>query len=354
MKNLYLKILVSFASIPVGIVLGLLIKKGLPPAPPSPVISIDDPSQTIKAQGGKGTIHATFRIRNRGNRVVDLGNASTTCGCTVASLNPKSIRPGEEATVLVEGIPPPNGKKTVQVQIDTNVADYKHLVLSLTMIGSAPLPYVVASSGPVRFGSVKSHESTQGIWIETVEEKGPSMAIDGVVSNLTGLDVRGGVDHEEEESEGAIRRRYIFHATVTPPSEPGDYRSEIYFINRSDHYRHIFTLPVSVEVPAPVSSVPSALLLSFEQSERLMPIMFSLITTDENFDLEAKLLSNPSVDCLTVRLVSRRRGKLEFEVTPAVNASGSLVSSLNFQTNHPLKPTLKIPVRFMMISDSKK
>jgi hypothetical protein len=44
----------------------------------------------------------TFKFKNTGKRVLEVKNVSTSCGCTVALISSKILKPGEEGTLRVE------------------------------------------------------------------------------------------------------------------------------------------------------------------------------------------------------------------------------------------------------------
>jgi|CZKP01.1.fsa_nt_gi hypothetical protein len=47
-------------------------------------------------------VEYTFKFKNSGQGVLEVKNVSTSCGCTVASISSKTLKPGEEGTLRVE------------------------------------------------------------------------------------------------------------------------------------------------------------------------------------------------------------------------------------------------------------
>lgn len=160
--------------------IGLLVVIGLPVAclvvwksqdgPPAGIVT--PASQRVVASPNQGKIIATYRVTNRGRRDLVLGDVRTTCGCSVASVQPKILKPGRSGTITIKGDPPRVGSKTVFAHIATNAPPPGELTIKLTMIGTAPIPYVAVSSGPVRFGIIRSDSPPETIRIETRERSG--------------------------------------------------------------------------------------------------------------------------------------------------------------------------------------
>ena len=44
----------------------------------------------------------TFALKNFGKEVLEIKDVKTSCGCTVANLNTKELRPGEEGRMNIE------------------------------------------------------------------------------------------------------------------------------------------------------------------------------------------------------------------------------------------------------------
>jgi len=49
----------------------------------------------------QGILETTFEVRNDGKSVLEIGELSTSCGCTTAEISSKSIQPNDTATLIV-------------------------------------------------------------------------------------------------------------------------------------------------------------------------------------------------------------------------------------------------------------
>lgn len=72
----------------------------------------------------RGILETTFEVRNEGKSTLEIGELSTSCGCTTAEISNKNIRPNDTATLTVYFDPnfheEPAGKLTRTVFIPTN------------------------------------------------------------------------------------------------------------------------------------------------------------------------------------------------------------------------------------------
>lgn len=72
----------------------------------------------------QGILETTFEVRNEGKNTLEIGELSTSCGCTTAEISNKSIQPNDTATLTVYFDPnfheEPADKLTRTVFIPTN------------------------------------------------------------------------------------------------------------------------------------------------------------------------------------------------------------------------------------------
>lgn len=72
----------------------------------------------------QGILETTFEVRNDGQRILEIGELSTSCGCTEAKISSKSVQPNSTATLIVYFDPnfhtEPAGKLTRTVFIPSN------------------------------------------------------------------------------------------------------------------------------------------------------------------------------------------------------------------------------------------
>jgi hypothetical protein len=311
-----------------------------PQGPPRAVV--DAASRRIVAAPGEKELVATYRVTNRGGRDLVFGEVKTSCGCSVASIEPNRLKPGESGVVTVKGSPLNAGENAVEIRISTNAEPDPELVLQLTMIGSAKVPYVAFHSGSVRYGVVRSADLREPIRVETRENQSARPWIKSVTCNLPGVEVKGGMQEELPLGQDVVFRRYEYQAELKRVPEPGEIRGEITFLAQEREATPVLTLPVGGTVRAAVFAAPSALYASFNPKAESPKLQLSIVADDEAFPLNCQ----PEVDGikeLRVRQISSQAGRVTFEVSPGEGFAGGLSTKLKFKTNHPNSPTIVVP-----------
>jgi hypothetical protein len=175
-----------------------------------PIGVVSPPRLRVVAESKFKKIVATYRVTNKGGRDLVLGEAETSCGCTVASISPKVVRPGGYAEVTVEGSSTDAGEKDVFVRIRSNGRPQSELLFQLTMVGPGQPPYVAYGTEAVAFGIVHDDLTTQEFQVITREKAGDVPWISGVRSTLTGLAITGGMASEHALGD-VVSRHYQFN-----------------------------------------------------------------------------------------------------------------------------------------------
>jgi len=104
--------------------------------PRSPARAVVQPSSRKEIANFSSKITVTYRIFNEGGQDLVLGDVTTTCGCSVASIQPTTVKPGSYATVVVEGTPPSAGEKFVEIRVNTNSPGAEIVVIGLTVLSA--------------------------------------------------------------------------------------------------------------------------------------------------------------------------------------------------------------------------
>jgi len=84
-----------------------------------------------------GILSTTFEVKNTGDKILTIGDLSTSCGCTTAKLSQSSINPDGSATLTVYFDPDfhdePSGKLTRTVFIPTNDPNQPEAEVKITV-----------------------------------------------------------------------------------------------------------------------------------------------------------------------------------------------------------------------------
>jgi len=85
----------------------------------------------------QGILKTTFELKNKGTGVLEIGELSTSCGCTTAEISSESIQPNDTATLTVYFDPDfhkePAGKLTRTVFIPTNDPNQPEAEVKITV-----------------------------------------------------------------------------------------------------------------------------------------------------------------------------------------------------------------------------
>jgi hypothetical protein len=122
----------------------------------TPVVSllVSPTDQTIMTSRDQPKYQVDYVIKNQGYEVIQLQDTVTSCGCTLATIEPRVLKPGESAIVRAEVDSIPVGSKNVQIAIKTSCRTQPELLLNLKITGTGKVPYVAYSSDSIPLGQV--------------------------------------------------------------------------------------------------------------------------------------------------------------------------------------------------------
>jgi hypothetical protein len=308
--------------------------------PPAAVV---EPRHIRVEADGSGKVSSTFRVMNRGGSDLVLGKTSTSCGCTVASINPKVVRPGKSALVVITGDPPSAGEKLIQVDIETNQKPPLALVMSLTMIGNAKPPFVVSHNGPIRLDPAPAGTDPELLRIVTREfrSRPPWLAI--ASGENADVEIGGGVARETPLGPDVVIREYHYEVKMRRVPPPGHFSGTLTF--RDDQGANLthLTIPYHGNVPRPVESYPSRLYASVQPGEQWPRWSLTLTADRGSFDLDAKPVAAADLP-FEVRRTYREGRRNRFEVLRRGSVPHSFSGMIRFVTNHPEAPEVRIPM----------
>jgi hypothetical protein len=321
----------------------LLMMSRIPAGPPLAEVGLA--ARKIVADLDHKPISTTFEIWNRGGRDLVLTDVSTTCGCTVAAIDPKIVEPGHSTTVHVEGIPPSAGEKLVTISIGSNQASAEPIELSLTMVSRAEPPFVADHSGPVRFGSIlHTHKAAaQAIRIETYEPLGSKPWLGLTESQPATLKVRRVSSADTPLPGGIVHRLYRYESELAQTPMPGPFSGEIAFRSSDRAALPVLVLAVHGLVNLPVRSSPSSINANMNEGDDLTWLTVTLRADDPGFHLEANP-DDPAGKTFEIRRDSSVGNRLVFKLRPKPPFPLPLRAEITFVTNHPEAPRVIVPV----------
>jgi hypothetical protein len=311
-----------------------------PAGPPLGVVSPKE--RDVAGKWPVETLTTTYTIKNIGGADLVFGEFSTSCGCSIASIEPRRLRPGEVALVTVNGTPPSSGTKAVHVAVKTNSPTQPEISMSLRMTGTAPVPYIVTHNGPISFGRVRKAGETAFLYVETREEATESAWIDTPRCSPPNFEAVGGLVKEVSLGNGVVLRRYEYTASLRSLPDSGDLVGEIDLFGKGDTPRAIVKIPMTAHVKSPISVSPKAIFSNIQPHASAMHWTLRVSSED---DLDLKIEPDPGNDDLfAIHLDKPDRSTVLIEVGYPAATREPRSTRLRFRTNHPGLSLLEIPV----------
>jgi len=86
----------------------------------------------VRAEAGQEKIEATFAFQNTGKTIVNLGEVSTTCGCTIAEPDKQIFLPGEKGKITAQFTAGDRtGWQEKAINVETDDPTNRNVVLTL-------------------------------------------------------------------------------------------------------------------------------------------------------------------------------------------------------------------------------
>ncbi len=325
---------------PVGLFLGSWLRDHLREEQGARVEWLTPREQRIVADSQTKQVIATYRLLNAGVGNLVLGEVTTTCGCSVGSIDRRIVEPRQTATIVVEGDPPDAGSRDVWIDVKTNEKAGKQ-TLKLTMVGSTPLPYVGHYSGTIQFGAVEGDSATTSFFIDTHERGDSSPWAIKAQPSCAYMVVREGGVEEVERTEAYVVPRRHFTALHTRLQSLMKIDCTVDLLDGSSLQAPVLHIPVRGTVRPDVYAIPTALHANVDSSTATISLDIS-IQWKPGLDLEITPQENPLVAC---ELRATTPSRLDFRLTiHAENPRDASEIKFLFLTNHPALPVVEVPI----------
>lgn len=306
------------------------------------VVSVQ--TQEVVARQGESEVKVEYTIRNNGGSDLILGTPTTTCGCSVASIEPKVVPPGGSATVKVVGTPPPVGRKAVTILIPTNLVAAPEISLGLEMVGAARPPYAAFYPPTIALGQIRTagtatrfklttrEKADAERWVVRATASDPTLRLESVTKDL---------QRDTDFGDGVASRDYLFNVIIRNVPPTGAYRTEISFWSNASDREPVLKIPVHGHVKAAVYASPSGLFAAIPDGGPSPTIRCMIRADDPGLVLQVE---PPTEANLIIEREEARGAIVVFRITPRPSADGAWPKHLTFRTNHPEVPTLSVPL----------
>jgi hypothetical protein len=214
---------------------------------PVPRIACDEPTYHFGDAENTDTIKHTFVLKNEGDAPLQINRVRPACGCTVAKLSSKLIRPGEQAEVSTSlSLKGRRGHQRKSITVESNDPQTRRFMLYLE--GDVVAPLQIAPDR-LFFGQIDP-DATVTKTID-IRANNKAVKITGVIS--TEPHYQASV---ETVNEG---RAYRVNVETVPPMPEGHVNGFIR-ISRDNNQPDI-NVPVSAVVSGPLAFAPREIIL---------------------------------------------------------------------------------------------
>ena len=292
-----------------------------------------------------GALTLKVVLVNRGAVDLQLGPASTSCGCSGATVSPRVIAPGGRAIVRVEGNPPVFGVKPVSIFVRTNDPNQPKLTLSWDLIGHPTPPQLLTEPPVVNLGILRpdQHPPVVSVDFDILEDRDKPSFITGAVCSPGLGEVEGGiVDEVNTKDSRFVTRTYHYTTRFVDSPAVGVIFEHMTLQPTAGESRPWMTIPVQGTVLPVVRAIPTAVswaASSGNDQDQTTKVM--ILCDDQSQDLKVECISHdPS---LTVRRIQQQLDRVIFAVKHNGSATHT-VRPIEFRVTQPVTTTLTVPI----------
>lgn len=260
-------------------------------------------------------VRADFVLHNRGRSPVRIVGVRSSCGCTVTSVSPEVVGPGERSIIVAESSVPPVGSRTTRMVVETDSIADRELILRLTVRGRDAPPFLVGARGHLAFtadGPAHDLGSTRELTVTLIEPESERRE-PLVETDLEFIRIDPARTEERPFREtGFIARRHVYEVGFSGPPPPAFHGR----LTVSDPWLegHVEALRVSGRSRPRIRSIPARPRLGPEGTARFTLLWDDSIESVEASEAGAVRLRRTSID--------RARRFADFEATPDPGAAG--------------------------------
>lgn len=246
-----------------------------------------------------------FEIVNTGHAPVYIRGVETSCGCTEADVQPRTIAPGRNGFVKVKVTPIPVGERAVAISLLTDSPLTPNVNLSIRVVGSRHPPFLLAAYGDLTYLDDPSAEEPRELTAICVEIKGTPVKPPTLETELPFLSFGPPtIDEQPYFDPRTVSRKYTFRATFGSSSPPKDlFSGEVWVTDPWDTQRRERILVSGRTIPA-LRVIPSRLIVrSRPAGGGAVEVTLSVLTKEPVHDLRVGFEGKePSLEIKRVQL----------------------------------------------------
>lgn len=314
------------------------VAKTQPPANASagaqPKIMSPEPIHNFGNQRTDKDVEHNFVIRNVGEGTLVIRQVRTSCGCTVAQPEDKTLEPGAETRVKAKlKLRGRQGPQTKTITVESN--DPENPVFKLQFKGTA-IPPIKMEPQRILFGKVMDDESrSETVKITTTEED--------LTFNIESVDASGieGMEHELETiKEG---KEYALEVRLPEGLPSGHHNGR--FVIRTDNESHrVLLVRVNVQIVGFVEVMPPLVNLRYSDDPEKKATQYLRASKGraEKFAITEVV---PPIESMDVELQPRGDGEYLIKLIDMPLDDTLDGKELVVRTNLEEKPEIRVPFR---------
>lgn len=315
-----------------------------------PPLVVTPKEQTVITTRDQAKYKVEYSIRNTSYEPIQLQNTETTCGCTLANIEPRMLQPGQTAKLTADVDSIPVGSKNVQITVKTSSKNQPELVMNLKLVGTGKVPYVAYVSETIPFGRVFQPGQKESFFVETREAEGSKPWLGIPVVDSVDFTMSGGLKEERSMGAGTLFRRYEFQMEQNKLVKTGEFRGVVVFQDQSDPKLKIQTISYNGQVMPAVYATPSAIFGSFSRFNEIPEYIITFQHDPSLQDLQITH-SKPGDESILVEAGEPVDSLISFHVKINKSFSGEFKSEVVFETNQRSLPEVRLPVLLKIIPD---
>ena len=300
------------------------------PASHAPRIAWDPPVIDFGVTDGVLPIDAVFTVRNTGDLTLEITRIQPSCGCTVADISSRSIKPGESAklTARMNLLGRPPGPQEKHIVIECNDPQQPTVLLALRGVLKVD---VMAEPVGVMMGQIKPETPGEAVVKITNSGKQP-LAITG--TEVTSPRISASIETTE------VGRVFNVHIKTVPPLQPGPFDAVV-SVRTDRPSRPLLAIPVAGYVMGELAYAP----MEIPVAPSATPVSHFIIVrpgTRPLFKIESVEVPDPDILYeIQPAAPSGYRVMLTFrKITTAMHGK-----AIRIQTDAPSMKSIYVPIR---------
>jgi hypothetical protein len=306
----------------------------------APIAQIEKPERTFPDTENTKQVRQRFIIKNTGDAPLTISDLATSCGCTSAYLDSKSIDPGKETFIeVVVDLRGESGLQVIRTTFKTNAPATPDAALVLK--GNA-VTFVEVVPRQVFFPPIKTSDAKQVTADIRSSEQKPF-----TITSITPTEKWLTVTAKPVDKE---KGHYQLTFSVAPGMPSGMSASRVQVTTDNPKFPQIM-IPVAVPVEGSITCLPNLIELSLPKDPGQDPdtVTRNIIVTLSDpepavLTIKSAVLSvNPSDAKVTITPSGKRAARIRItNLTPSAQLDGA---KLTLVLDHPTIKKIEVPIK---------